>query len=652
MDSFQTLKRRTTDLVGSLPSNAPSMPNVQLPAMPAMPNMSNIHMPAMPSFSGIGGAGGHHLKGTWQHVPLPPLPRSSHSIDVIDGSAYIFGGELEPRMPVDNDMHVVRLPSSGAPADYYTVKARSNTKPETIPELDEAATATTTTTTTPAIKTPEDDEEEEDEEEESEEEESEEEESEEEDSEEEDSDDESKAKLEDVSLASPPPAGAAAAAAASSASKTSAADKGKGKETATTIAAAAGVPCSRVGHATAVIGSRIFLFGGRNSDSQTLEEKGRVWVFSTRSNMWSHLDPHSSSPIPPARSYFAAVASDQPRDFARTLKPLRKRSQSWKQWAEGDSAEMGIPQAPIVGHVAENSIDEEDDGYGTFIIHGGCLADGGRTNDVWAFDVHSATWKELPAAPGPARGGPALAMVRNRLYRFGGYDGEGQQGGQLDVLELILDNGVGAAVAAEIGPTIRPGGGWQSTIFPSITRTTTNDAGESTAVTTATSDFPGNRSVACMNLVLGAAGREYLILMLGERDASSLGHAGAGKFWSDAWAFQVPRATGEGAVESLTSKFWSLTSRLSGKDHTSAVGGHARTGSAGEHPAALSDGVWTQLVMGPYDEDEPADARGPGPRGWLDSASLGDLEESGVVVFGGLSENNTRLGDLWIFRLE
>ncbi|KAH7026151.1 uncharacterized protein B0I36DRAFT_329994 [Microdochium trichocladiopsis] len=641
MESFQTLKRRTTDLVSSIPSNAPSMPNVQLPSMP------NVQLPAMPEFSlpsmpKIGGK--HQLKGTWQHVPLPPLPRSSHSIDVVAGNAYIFGGEIEPRKPVDNEMHVVRLPSSGAPADYYTVKPRaagsttSPSKPETISEDDE----------TPAAATPEDDDEEEEdededeeEEEDSEEDEDEEEESEEDDSDEDDSDeDEGKDKLEDVSLASP------TTIKPSSVPATASVAKGKGKEVvdkgkAPAVVPPADVPCSRVGHATAVIGSRIFLFGGRNSNAQTLDEKGRVWVFSTRTNTWSHLDPHSSSPIPPARSYFAAVATDKPRDFASTLKPLRKRSQSWKQWAEGDSAEVGIPQAPIVGHVAEHSTDEEEDGYGTFIIHGGCLADGGRTNDVWAFDVHGATWKELPSAPGPARGGPALAIVHHRLYRFGGYDGQGQQGGQLDVLELNLDE---SHAAADIGISALPSG-WQSTIFPTITRTTTNDVGESTAVTTATADFPGSRSVACMNLVTGGGGREYLILMLGERDASSLGHAGAGKFWNDAWAFQVPPLAGTAA--SLTSKIWSLTSRLGGG------GGHSDPVQSPTGQAPPSDGAWSPVSMGSFDpEDLPADARGPGPRGWLDSASMGDVEENGIVLFGGLSEGNSRLGDMWIFRLE
>jgi len=36
----------------------------------------------------------HPLKAKWMHLDAPPLPRSSHSLSVIAGRAYIFGGEI------------------------------------------------------------------------------------------------------------------------------------------------------------------------------------------------------------------------------------------------------------------------------------------------------------------------------------------------------------------------------------------------------------------------------------------------------------------------------------------------------------------------------------------------------------------------------
>ena len=59
------------------------------------------------------------LKANWKRISIgTSLPRSSHSLSIVRGVAYIFGGEEHPREPVENDMHLVTLPSSGADADY------------------------------------------------------------------------------------------------------------------------------------------------------------------------------------------------------------------------------------------------------------------------------------------------------------------------------------------------------------------------------------------------------------------------------------------------------------------------------------------------------------------------------------------------------
>jgi hypothetical protein len=63
------------------------------------------------------------------------------------------------------------------------------------------------------------------------------------------------------------------------------------------------------------------------------------------------------------------------------------------------------------------------------------------------------------------------------------------------------------------------------------------------------------------------------------------------------------------------------------------------------------EGTWTRVEMGPHDEEDDASAEGPGSRGWFASATMGELEENGIVVFGGLDEGNQRLGDGWILRL-
>ena len=507
----------------------------------------------------IGGVKDRTMNGTWERIDLPPISRSSHSLDIISGSAYIFGGEVNPRKPVDNDMHVVTLPWSSAGADYYKIKAVA-TKHE---EYDPATGETRAGSGVQDIKDG----------------------------------------LDEVSLRE---------------EETEAApDKGKGKAVEEPVQTT--VPEARVGHATASIGNRIFMFGGRGGpDMKPLEENGRVWIFNTRSNDWSFLDPVPAVkggtiiPHPSARSYHCATATDRPREFAR---PKPAQPTTWRERIVGDTSKTGIPQDPVVGNVAEEAVDEETRGYGTFFVHGGCLADGERTNDLWAFDVNTRTWTELPAAPGPARGGSAIAISKSRLFRFGGYDGQGEIGGQLDFLHLEVEMFDDSVSKGEVA--IHARGSWQSIIQNNA------DASSNEIPIEPAQAWPGPRSVASFHALTIGGGREYLILAMGEHSPSAEGHAGAGRFYGDVWAFQIPPLGMTPA--SLTDAVFQAVGRKTG------------------------EGKWTKVATAPYDDDN--DDSEPVPRGWLASAVMADLEESAIVVWGGLGEDNRRLGDGWILRL-
>lgn len=105
-------------------------------------------------------------------------------------------------------------------------------------------------------------------------------------------------------------------------------------------------------------------------------------------------------------------------------------------------------------------------------------------------------------------------------------------------------------------------------------------------------DGPEARSVAAL-VVVKVAGRDHLVSLFGERDPSSLGHEGAGKMLRDVWAFDVEART------------W----------------GRVEPESAAEIPAA---------------------------RGWFGADAVGSgSEDGGIVVHGGLAEDNSRLGDVW-----
>jgi len=146
------------------------------------------------------------LRGTWNRIRTDQLlPRSSHSLSVIKGKAYIFGGEEKPREPVDNHMHVFTLPSSeDDEVDYQIIPAEAS-------------------------------------------------------------------------------------------------------------ASAGDIPPPRVGHTASIVDACIYIFGGRGGkEMKPLEERGRVWVFDTKRNQWSSLDPAKGSPFPASRSYHASTSTEYP----------------------------------------------------------------------------------------------------------------------------------------------------------------------------------------------------------------------------------------------------------------------------------------------------------------------------------------------------
>ncbi|EHY56929.1 hypothetical protein HRR83_001991 [Exophiala dermatitidis] len=274
-------------------------------------------------------------------------------------------------------------------------------------------------------------------------------------------------------------------------------------------------PQPRVGHAATTLRGKIYIFSGRSGVAMApIEEHGSFWVFDPTQNSWSRLTPKDpDAPYPQGRSYHALTAAD-------------------------------------------------DDSQNTIFLHAGC-PESGRLHDLWSFDVSNRTWRELPSAPGPERGGTSVAYLGGKLYRMNGFDGKTEQGGRIDVFDL----GQARWLDKESIEFVPDG-----------------------------VNGPPPRSVSCLvpvNLGGGSnSNKPGLLTMFGERDPSSLGHQGAGKMLADVWLFD------------LESKSWTeLELRLDG---------------GGEKPV---------------------------PRGWFGAAPVG---ANAVVVHGGLSESNQRLGDVWL----
>ena len=428
------------------------------------------------------------LKATWKRISTDTiLPRSSHSLSIVKSKAYIFGGEQQPREPVDNHVHVFTLQSANNDeVDYQVIPAKG-------------------------------------------------------------------------------------------------------------ISDDGAVPSPRVGHTASVVDDRIYVFGGRGGKAmKPLEENGRVWVFDTKMKQWSYLDPAKGSPYPAARSYHASTSTEHP------VNTIHEKTVQ-------DPPSFNAAQDQTEHHKTVNPLGTTDSGFddhGTIFIHGGCPASG-RVSDVWAFNIASTVWSKFPDAPGPARGGPSLTLSQERLYRFGGFDGEKELGGSIQFLRLTqhtFDDKGGKGELA-VAPLT---GQWESAEPPVGT------------------PIPGDRSVAGLETVTTGQGRHYLLLFLGERDPSSSGHEAAGKFWDDVWSFQLP-------PEGMTA--------ASFKDSARQLFG-----------AKNAEGTWARVDI--PESSMSGNTEHPGQRGWFASAQGQDLDPCSVVLWGGVLGDNSRAEDGWVLTIE
>lgn len=181
-----------------------------------------------------------------------------------------------------------------------------------------------------------------------------------------------------------------------------------------------------------------------------LEEQGSLWVFDSTTSDWSMMSPTDPAlPYPEARSYHALGS----------------------------------------------------DGLETLYLHAGCPAKG-RLSGLWSFHIPSNQWTELSSAPEPARGGTSIAFATGQLYRMHGFDGQTEQGGNIDMYDV------------------------EARTWTSFSFTPDGTSG------------PEPRSVSCL-LAIDINHRPSLVAMFGERDPSSLGHEGAGKMLGDIWVFDI-----------------------------------------------------------------------------------------------------------------
>ncbi|KAL7625836.1 hypothetical protein AAE478_005059 [Parahypoxylon ruwenzoriense] len=326
----------------------------------------------------------------------------------------------------------------------------------------------------------------------------------------------------------------------------------------------------RSSHCVSVLENQAWIFGGELVPRQPVDNQFDVvglgiseGMAASRPNMFyegfasATLPAPSEAPSPRVGSTTAALKDALYLFSGRgglAMMPIEEHGALWRYTPTQSLWNLIKPADPSAPYPAGRSYHTmASDGNTKLYVHAGC-PENGRLSDLWSFDVESNTWTKLPAAPPPARGGTSITLSGGKLYRMNGFDGKSEQGGSIDVYDI--------STRAWSTIPFQPDG----------------------------IHGPEPRSVSAL-ISVNIHGSDHLLTLFGERDPSSLGHAGAGKMLADGWAFNLER------------KEWS------------------KIETEGEAPAA---------------------------RGWFDADVVQDQTgKSVVVVHGGLAEDNSRLGDAW-----
>lgn len=332
-----------------------------------------------------------------------------------------------------------------------------------------------------------------------------------------------------------------------------------------------------------VVDNQVCIFGGEVQPRQPIDDKVDILSIdagmcpaqpsrysSTNSILTSPDSPHhetkstSDAPSPRVGTASAVINHSLYLFSGRggvDMAPVEESGAVWRYtpsshiWTKLSPSDSSAPYP-----LARSYHSSASDNSKTFYVHAGC-PESGRLSDLWAFNVEKKEWKQLSEAPAPHRGGTSIAHSNGKLYRMNGFDGTTEVGGSIDVYDIESNK-------------------WATKSF--------NADGN---------DGPEARSV-CVLLPVQLGRKQKLLTLFGERDPSSLGHAGAGKMLSDVWIYDI-------------SEEW-----------------------------------WTKLDPNAGEEGKPAN------RGWFDADVVkGEgMGNDTIVVHGGLGEDNERLDDVWLLK--
>ncbi|XP_054793432.1 nitrile-specifier protein 5-like [Prosopis cineraria] len=247
-------------------------------------------------------------------------------------------------------------------------------------------------------------------------------------------------------------------------------------------------PGARSSHAIAIVGQKVYAFGGEFTPRVPVDNK--LHVFDLESLTWTVADVSGDIPPPRVGVTMAAIGDTifvfGGRDAEhKELNELYSFDTKTNKWTLISSGDVGPPDRSYHSITA-------DDLY--VYVFGGCGVSG-RLNDLWAFDVAENKWVQFPS-PGEnckGRGGPGLAEAQGKIWVVYGFTGN--EADDVHCFDLAQKSWAQVETIGE-KPTAR-------SVFSSV-----------------------------------AIGK-YMFIYGGEIDPSDLGHLGAGKFSGEVYALDT-----------------------------------------------------------------------------------------------------------------
>ncbi|KIP12569.1 hypothetical protein PHLGIDRAFT_97993 [Phlebiopsis gigantea 11061_1 CR5-6] len=211
---------------------------------------------------------------------------------------------------------------------------------------------------------------------------------------------------------------------------------------ATLLQTAGELPSPRVGHASALVGSVLIVWGGdtkTNGGARTSDKQDDgLYLLNLVSREWTRVTVYGPSPVgryghavSMVGSKFYMFGGQVDGEFLNDLWVFDLNSlRTQAQWDLVEPAEGSPKPAQRTGHVCVS--------YGEKIILFGGTDCQYHYNDTWVFDTVTRMWSELTCIgfiPSP-REGHAAAVVDDVVYVFGGRGVDGKDLGDLGAFKL------------------------------------------------------------------------------------------------------------------------------------------------------------------------------------------------------------------------